>query len=384
MVGKPFSIQAPEAIAKEYGGNKQKIAQAVQGGMLDPTAGVLAGMFIDRMRSAQMQEQGAAPTVAQQVLAPPMAPAPQMGAPGMGAPAPGMGAPAPQMGAPGMAMGGYAMGGLDDLPIPDAMFDEPTNGGFNDGYGGGGMVAFARGDYVPPRVTSRAPAWPFGSIETNDTQDDPYWAPFRSVEREEGAGGRTIYVVDGQYVNDRGFGVSPPGPGDTVIEGETTSSLWGPSVVPKTEEAPHRREQGPTPRAAPMTDLQRQQAAAKQDHLLIPMASSIGSGVGNVMEAIGSGVGDFFNAKGTVERGILAERAAQGASRTATPAPRPATPPPPGSGVDRFRTALRDPAAASAVTRAPAPTGAPPASRGAPRAGLAALVSTPPAAATPP
>jgi hypothetical protein len=39
-------------------------------------------------------------------------------------------------------------GGLSDLPVPDGMFDEPSNGGFGDGYAGGGMVAFAAGDAV--------------------------------------------------------------------------------------------------------------------------------------------------------------------------------------------------------------------------------------------
>lgn len=56
---------------------------------------------------------------------------------------------APQM-PMGMAAGGmvapYASGGgLGDLPIADTMFDEPSNGGFNDGYAGGGLVAFANG-----------------------------------------------------------------------------------------------------------------------------------------------------------------------------------------------------------------------------------------------
>ena len=87
MVGKPYSLQAPESIAEEYGGNKQKIAQAAQMGLVDPTAAVLAGMFIDRMRSAQMAEQGTPPTVAQQVFAPPQPPnmPPPQGAP-MGGP----------------------------------------------------------------------------------------------------------------------------------------------------------------------------------------------------------------------------------------------------------------------------------------------------------
>lgn len=160
MTGKPFSIQAPQDIAKEYGGNKQKIAQAVQTGLLDPTSAVLAGMFIDRMRSAQMMEQAQAPTIAQQVMTPRPPVGPSVMPPG--APAGGLGAMAPQ-GAPpmappmapqgpGMADGGfippYASGGLDGLPVPDTMFDESRNGGFDDGYAGGGIVAFAAGDSV--------------------------------------------------------------------------------------------------------------------------------------------------------------------------------------------------------------------------------------------
>lgn len=154
MPTKPFSLQSPEQIAKDYGGNKQKIAQAAQSGLLDPTAAVMAGMFIDRMRSAQTQEQGPPTTVAQQVFAPPQppqgAPPPMMGQPGM---APPMGAPmpppppaAPPMGAPPVGM---ASGGLTALPLPDNMFDEPDGMG----YAGGGIVAFAEGglnSVVPP------------------------------------------------------------------------------------------------------------------------------------------------------------------------------------------------------------------------------------------
>lgn len=161
-MSKPFSLQSPEQIAKEYGGNKQKIAQAMQMGIVDPTAGTLAGMFIDRMRSAQVQEAANPPTVAQQVFAPPpppgMPPGPPMGAPPQGgppappmggmSPAPPMGGgmpPAPPMGAPPTPPMGMADGGLAALPIPDQMFDEPTNGGFDDGYANGGIVAFADG-----------------------------------------------------------------------------------------------------------------------------------------------------------------------------------------------------------------------------------------------
>ena len=152
METKPYRIQSPEDIAKDYGGNKQKIAQAMQMGVVDPTAGVLAGMFIDRMRSAQVQEGAQAPTVAQQVFAPPAPPAPMggmgppPGAPPMGAPpmggmppgAPPMGGgmpPAPPMGDMPMGM---ADGGLAALPISESMFDEPMDGE----YAGGGDMAF--------------------------------------------------------------------------------------------------------------------------------------------------------------------------------------------------------------------------------------------------
>jgi hypothetical protein len=179
METKPYNLQSPEQIAKDYGGNKQKIAEAMQMGIIDPTAGTMAGMFIDRMRSAAQTEAAPQQTVAQQVFAPPAPVAPGLGAMpqgGMQPPAPaGLGAtpeaammaeqmpapempmgemPAPEMAmeeAPmGMAMGGmvppYMAGsGLSDLPLPDDMFDENRNGGFNDGYAGGGLVAFANG-----------------------------------------------------------------------------------------------------------------------------------------------------------------------------------------------------------------------------------------------
>jgi murein DD-endopeptidase MepM/ murein hydrolase activator NlpD len=172
-LAKPFSIQAPENIAKEYGGNKQKIAQAAQMGIVDPTAAVLAGMFIDRMRSAQVMESAQQPTVAQQVLGgeppappaglgatpeaaamPPMGPPPEMGAP------PPMDAPQemPMMAAGGMVPPYASGGGLSDVPVPDGMFDEPSNGGFGDGYAGGGIVAFAQGDeVVDPTDWMRSP-----------------------------------------------------------------------------------------------------------------------------------------------------------------------------------------------------------------------------------
>lgn len=147
MEAKPFSLQSPEKVAETYGGNKQKIAQAIQMGVIDPTSGLLAGMFIDRMRSAQMMEQAPQQSVAQQVFAPPASPQAPPGGLGAMAPQPAPVGPAPV----GMAAGGMtelpepntpyntnAGGGLTTLPIPDSMYDEQT-------FAGGGVVAFAEG-----------------------------------------------------------------------------------------------------------------------------------------------------------------------------------------------------------------------------------------------
>lgn len=180
METKPFSIQSPEAIAKQYGGNKQKIAQAMQMGIIDPTAGTLAGMFIDRMRSAAQQEQAPQQTVAQQV----MAPQPQMAAPP--APPAGLGAmpQAAQMPQP-PAMGqpsappppGMADGGLAALSIPSDMFNSAAGDSDGQQYAGGGLVAFAAGadgEVVDPneiKVTGRRPkpADSLGPVSMFDT-----------------------------------------------------------------------------------------------------------------------------------------------------------------------------------------------------------------------
>jgi hypothetical protein len=171
METKPYNLQSPEAIAKEYGGNKMKIAQAAQIGLLDPTAAVLAGMFIDRMRGAQQQEQAPQQTVAQQVLAPQPA-APQMPAgAGLGATPqasqlaaayPAEGAPPPVPG-PSMPQEEPVMaadGGLMSLPVDDSMF-EPS-------YNSGGIVAFAAGskDTVRSGITDEdARRLGYGSAE---------------------------------------------------------------------------------------------------------------------------------------------------------------------------------------------------------------------------
>jgi len=153
---KPFGIQSPEQIAKDYGGNKQKIAEAMQLGIVDPTIGTLAGMFIDRMAAGAAQGQAPQSTVAAQVFNPQTPPAQAPGGVGPGAPPMGMGPPPPDMGmgmgAPppdmGMGMGApppdMGMGAPPpDMPMPppspEAM--QPMGPGMADG----GMVAFRSG-----------------------------------------------------------------------------------------------------------------------------------------------------------------------------------------------------------------------------------------------
>jgi hypothetical protein len=132
-VGGPYELQSPKDIAMEYGGNKQKIAQAAQMGLVDPTAAVVAGMFIDKMRTAQQEEMAPQTTVAQEVMA-----APQMAA-GLGATP--QAAMAPQM-QQAQAPVTAAQGGLMALDIPDNMVP--------DEYAGGGIIAFANGGETDP------------------------------------------------------------------------------------------------------------------------------------------------------------------------------------------------------------------------------------------
>jgi hypothetical protein len=113
----PYELQSPKDIAMQYGGNKQKIAQAAQMGTIDPTAAVLAGMFIDKMRSAQQEEMAPRQTVAQETLP-----------------------------TDSMAMEGFtdptmpAEAGVAALPVPDEMVPNE--------FAGGGIIAFANGGGV--------------------------------------------------------------------------------------------------------------------------------------------------------------------------------------------------------------------------------------------
>jgi hypothetical protein len=160
---KPFGIQSPEQVAKIYGGNKQRIAEAMRLGIVDPTVGTLAGMFIDRMAAGAQQSQAPQGTVASQVFNPQTPPAQAPGGAGgslldIGAPPPDMPMPpqSPQdmqpMG-PGMAEGGmvaFADGGLATLPLPDDMFNSSVGDNDVQNYAPGGVVAFADGGALDP------------------------------------------------------------------------------------------------------------------------------------------------------------------------------------------------------------------------------------------
>lgn len=213
-------MQSPEQIAKDYGGNKRKIAEAMQLGVVDPTAGTLAGMFIDRMRSAAQTEQAPQQTIAQQVFAPPAPPAPMggVGAPpqmppqgppaGLGAtpeaaamPPQDMGPPPQDMGPPPQDMGpppqdmpmeeapmGMAEGGLTTLPLPDTMFDEPNDGSYADG----GMVAFAGGGGM-----------------SNLYDDVEYFESGGKQSAVSPKGARGVMQLMPGTMKDPGFGVTP-------------------------------------------------------------------------------------------------------------------------------------------------------------------------------
>lgn len=108
-------LMSPSKVAAEYGGDKRKIQQAAQMGLIDATVAVMAGMFIDRMRGAAMKEQQPQSTVAQDVMAPQ----------GLMA-----------------AQAAPVQGGVDTLPVSEDMVPNE--------YAGGGIVAFEEGGATSP------------------------------------------------------------------------------------------------------------------------------------------------------------------------------------------------------------------------------------------
>ena len=131
-----FDLLSAEKVAAKYGGDKRKIGQAAQMGLVNPTVAVMAGMFIDRMRGAAIKEQQSDTTVAQDV----MAPATQMA---------GLGATSQantQMAAVPTGTRTLAEGGLTALPVNEDMFP--------DEYAGGGIVAFQNEGFVDPMFSA--------------------------------------------------------------------------------------------------------------------------------------------------------------------------------------------------------------------------------------
>lgn len=111
-----IDLMSPERVASEYGGDKRKIGEAVQMGLIDPTVGVMAGLFIDRIRAAAAVEQAPRSTVAEDVMTS------------------GLGAAAPMQ------------QGLAALPVPESIAP--------DEYAGGGIVAFEKGGDIDAEVAA--------------------------------------------------------------------------------------------------------------------------------------------------------------------------------------------------------------------------------------
>jgi hypothetical protein len=159
-----FDLLSAEKVAAKYGGDKRKIGEAAQMGLVNPTVAVMAGMFIDRMRNAAIAEQKPTTTVAQEVLNPPVQTA-GLGATPQAQTAPQMPAQAPTQMAAASAMPAQtatlAEGGLAALPVDEDMFP--------DEYAGGGIVAFEEGGPTTPfgRFVSE-----FGSNFRNKTAEE--------------------------------------------------------------------------------------------------------------------------------------------------------------------------------------------------------------------
>lgn len=196
-----FNIRPPEDVAFAYGFDKNRIAQAVAEKKLDETSAVMTLMWLNAGERQKAMQAGQQPTVAQQVLGGGGAPAPLAAAPaasaGIGAPPmpPPPSMPQPEMGMPPQEMPqpemGMAAGGLTTLPLPDTMFDEPTNGGFDDGYAGGGMVAFADGGMA------------------NLYDDVEYFESGGKQSAVSKAGARGVMQLMPGTMKDPGFGVTP-------------------------------------------------------------------------------------------------------------------------------------------------------------------------------
>lgn len=218
-------MMSPSKVAEQYGGDKRKIAQAVQVGILDPTVGVMAGMFIDRVRNAALAEQKPHQTVAQQVLAPQQ---------------PQMTAQAPQAGLQAAAAAPMERG-LAALPVDESM----VPGG--EGYAGGGIIAFADRGYVDGDLTEEEIAQLSGNVPYSPRffknkeikeEVEKYWKNRFPVEQGPSLKDKLLNYLIPSYQTPK----TVPGPG--VGLGEVPSA---PVSVPAAA--------GPTPAAAATSSL---------------------------------------------------------------------------------------------------------------------------------
>jgi hypothetical protein len=158
-------LMSPSKVAAEYGGDKRKIQQAAQMGLLDPTVAVMAGMFIDRMRGAAMKEQQPQSTVAQDVMAPQ----------GLMA-----------------AQAAPVQSGVDTLPVSEDMVPNE--------YAGGGIIAFEEGGETSPFMRD---VQAFGErglqskMERTPGMVGAYGQPLISQEDEERM--RLLQMINQQY-----------------------------------------------------------------------------------------------------------------------------------------------------------------------------------------
>jgi hypothetical protein len=112
-----------------------------------------------------------------------------------------------------MAMGGmvppYASGGgLSDMPLPDGMFDEPSNGGFGDGYAGGGIVAFREAGPVKAKGIAALLANPVEEEE----EETVYSSPEEIIAEQSGdivASGEKTPQVNPLAMQGRAFASQP-------------------------------------------------------------------------------------------------------------------------------------------------------------------------------
>jgi hypothetical protein len=230
-----IDMMSPTKVAETYGGDKRKIGQAVQMGIIDPTVGVMAGMFIDRMRAAAVKEQQPTATVAQEVMAPAMAP-PAMPAANLAA------AQAP------------VESGLAALPVPEEVVPNE--------YAGGGIVAFQNEGFVDP-IFSATPdemmtAPPGGGEYQRFTGDmslpelQEYYRSGKVPERLKGQEPRGFGSRGAPLLGD--FVFSPPKPTRTREERSTDSA------APAT---PPRRQADSRAEDRDVVDRRRDEAAQK-------------------------------------------------------------------------------------------------------------------------